>query len=140
MVGLDVTHDALFDDSDFALLAEHRTLAAAFLDAPLRFYRTYGSSFTAPGCPCHDLVAVLALVEEGLMTNAPILPLAVSTAPGPAWGSTVVDFRAPVFARLGGSEQAQPHGFAPWRIALEVDRGRFRACARALFGESPMEA
>jgi purine nucleosidase len=135
MVGLDVTHRATLDDSDFALLAEHRSSAAAFLDAPLRFYRTYGSSFTAPDCPCHDLVAVLALIEEGLITQAPVLPLAISTAMGPAWGSTIVDFRAPVFARLGGSEQSQPEGFAPWRIALEVDRARFRACARALFGE-----
>jgi purine nucleosidase len=135
MVGLDVTHKATLDDADFALLAEHRTPAAAFLDAPLRFYRTFGSSFTAPGCPCHDLLAMAALTEEGLITNAPVLPLAVATTPGAAWGSTVVDFRAPVFARLGGAEQARPKGFHPWRIALGVDRGRFRTCARQLFGE-----
>jgi purine nucleosidase len=135
MVGLDVTHRATLDDSDFALLSERRTPAAAFLDAPLRFYRAYGSTFTAPACPCHDFAAVLALVENGLMTDAPVLPLAISNAPGPAWGSTVVDFRAPAFARRGGSEQASPEGFSPWRIALGVDRARFRACARKLFGE-----
>jgi purine nucleosidase len=135
MVGLDVTHRATLDDSDFALLSEHRTFAAAFLDTPLRFYRTYGSTFTAPACPCHDFAALLALVETGLMTDTPVLPLAISTAPGPAWGSTVVDFRAAAFARRGGSEQASPEGFAPWRIALGVDRDRFRACARKLFGE-----
>jgi len=136
MVGLDVTHRATLDDSDFTLLSERRTPAAAFLDAPLRFYKTYGSTFTAPACPCHDFAAVLALIETGLITDAPVLPLAISTAPGPAWGSTVVDFRAPAFARRGGSEQASPEGFSPWRIALAVDRGRFRACARKLFGEA----
>jgi purine nucleosidase len=134
MVGLDVTHRATLDDSDFALLAERRTPAAAFLDAPLRFYRTFGSTFTAPACPCHDLLAMLALIEDGLMTETPVLPLAISTAPGPAWGSTVVDFRAPVFARRSGAVQARPDGFHPWRIALGVDRERFRRCARRLFG------
>ena len=137
LVGLDVTHRATLDEADFALLAEHRLPAAAFLDAPLRFYRTYGSTFTAPDCPCHDLLAVLALVELGLIRRAPVLPLAVVTTPGPAWGSTIVDFRAPAFARRGsGAEQTRPEGFSPWRIALGADRPRFRRCARHLFGEA----
>jgi purine nucleosidase len=135
MVGLDVTHRATLEERDFGLLAEHRTPAAAYLDAPLRFYRRFGSTFTAPDCPCHDLVAVLALVEERLVTHAPVLPLAIATAPGPAWGSTIVDFRAPAFARLGGSGQSQPDGFFPWRVALDIDRPRFRTCVRALFGD-----
>ena len=64
-----------------------------------------------------------------------------STLPGvffggdAAWGTTVVDFRAPYFDKLAGSAQSAPDGFAPWRIALGVDVGRFRSCARALFGD-----
>ncbi len=135
MVGLDVTHRGTFDDSDFTLLTEHRSPAATFLDVPLHFYRTFGSALAVVGCPCHDLLATLALVEPELITRAPVLPLAISTPPGPACGLTVVDFRALVFDRMSGSEQSRPVGFYPWRIALEVDRARFRALARSLFGE-----
>ena len=45
-------------------------------------------------------------------------PLAVDTAGGPAWGSTIADFRAPVFARVEGSAQSTPPGYHPWRVAL----------------------
>lgn len=135
MVGLDVTHRATLTDAEFALLAQHRTPAAAFLDAPLRFYRPYGSTFTTPHCPCHDLFAVLALAEPGLVLDAPVLPLAVDTGMGAAWGSTVADFRAIVFARTAGSEQERPMGFHPWRIALDADVPAFRAAVRRLFGD-----
>jgi purine nucleosidase len=135
LVGLDVTRVATLTDAEFALLAEHRTAAATFLDAPLRFYRTYGSTLTAPDTPCHDLLAMLAWASPEIITDAPLLPLAVDTAAGVAWGATVVDFRAPSFAALEGAEQATPEGFAPWRIALGVDVSRFRLLARALLGD-----
>ena len=99
MVGLDVTSRATLSDAHFALLAERRGAAAEFLDAPLRFYRRFGSTLTAPDCPCHDLLAVLALADPPLITGAPVLPLAVDTAGGPSWGATVVDFRAPRLRR-----------------------------------------
>jgi len=134
LVGLDVTLVATLTDDEFALLAEHRSPAAAFLDAPLRFYREFGSTFTAPDTPCHDLLAVLALAAPEIIADAPELPLAVDCGGGPAWGATIVDFRAPFFAALTGSMQSAPEGFAPWRIALAVDVARFRACVRALFG------
>jgi purine nucleosidase len=136
LVGLDVTHEALLTEADFELLAEHRSPAAAFLDEPLRFYRQFGSTFTAPaGTPCHDLLATMALVDPGLFPEAPVLPVAVDCSGGPAWGATVVDFRAPAFARLEGSAQALPPDFANWRIALTVDSLAFRRAARALFGD-----
>jgi purine nucleosidase len=134
LVGLDVTHEATLRDEEFALLAEHRTAAAAFLDAPLRFYRTYGSTMTAPGCPVHDLLAVMALVDPDVIPDAPVLPLAVDCAEGPAWGATVVDFRAPFFASLDDADQARPEGFADWRIGLHADADRFRHHARTLWG------
>jgi purine nucleosidase len=134
LVGLDVTHQATLSEAEFALLAEHRTPAAAFLDAPLRFYREFGSTMTAPDCPCHDLLAVMALVEPEILPDAPVLPLGIDCGEGAAWGATVVDFRAPFFAQLEGADQNRPAGFADWRIGLGADVARFRAHARALLG------
>jgi purine nucleosidase len=134
LVGLDVTHVATLSPAEFELLGERRTAAAAFLDAPLRFYRTYGSTFTAPDCPCHDLLALLALVQREVITSAPLLPLAISTGAGPACGATIVDFRAQAFERLGGSRQSRPEGFAAWRIALSADVQLFRRLVRSRWG------
>ncbi len=135
LVGLDVTLAATLTPTEFDLVAEHRNAAAAFLDAPLRFYREFGSTFTAPDTPCHDLLAVLAVSMPEIVVDAPVLPLAVDCGGDAAWGTTVVDFRAPYFAALEGSAQSAAEGFAPWRIALAVDGERFRGCVRALFGD-----
>jgi purine nucleosidase len=134
LIGLDVTRQATLTDAHFALLAEHRSEAAAFLDGPLRFYRTYASLLTGPFCPCHDLLAAMALVQPELITDAPVLPMAVDAAGGPAWGATVVDFRAPALARLRGVDQERLRGFGPWRVGLGVAVERFRDQAAALFG------
>jgi purine nucleosidase len=135
LIGLDVTLAATLRPSEFALLAEHRSAAATFLDAPLRFYRQFGSTFTAPDTPCHDLLTVLAVAVPEIVEDAPVLPLGVDCGGDAAWGTTVVDFRAPYFAALEGSTQSSSEGFAPWRIALDVDVARFRRCARSLFGD-----
>jgi purine nucleosidase len=135
LVGLDVTHTATLTSAEFALLAEQRSAAARFLDEPLRFYARHGTTFTAPDCPCHDLLAVLACADPAIITDAPVLPLAVDRGGDAAWGATVVDFRAPLFAVSGpGARQDTPPTFTPWRIALGVDTARFRALARKLFG------
>ncbi|MGH9124659.1 MAG: nucleoside hydrolase [Acidimicrobiales bacterium] len=134
LVGLDVTRAATLTEAHFGLLAEHRSAAAAFLDAPLRFYRRFGGAMTAPDCPCHDLVATMALSDPTLIPDAPVLPMAVDAAGGPAWGSTVVDFRAAAMVAQRGAEQDRPEGFGPWRIGLRADVGRFREQAAALFG------
>jgi purine nucleosidase len=134
LVPLDVTHQATLSEEEFALLAQGRSPAARFLDAPMRFYRRYGSTFTAPDTPCHDLLAVLALSDPAVIIDAPVLPLAVDTAGGPAWGATVADLRARVFAEMEGAEQSRPTGFAQWRVALRADVERFRSRVRELFG------
>ena len=134
LVGLDVTLTATLRPEEFALLAARRNPAAAFLDAPLRFYREFGSTFTAPDTPCHDLLAVLAAAEPEIVLDAPVLPLAVDCGGDAAWGTTVVDFRAPFFAALEGSTQSAAEGFADWRVALGVDVDRFRHHVRSLFG------
>jgi purine nucleosidase len=140
LVGLDVTHRATLTSTEFALIDERRNAAARFLAEPLRFYRRFGGTFCEPGeCPCHDLLAAMVAVDrhgnEGSIVDGPVLPLAVQVEPGPAWGTTVADHRQPFFRRAGGaSEQALPDGFAPWRIALDVDRNRFRAQVCRFFG------
>jgi purine nucleosidase len=136
LVGLDATHRATLTEAEFALLAERRTPAAAFLDVPLRFYRQFGSTFTLPDCPCHDLFAMLAWADPTVLGEVTQLPLAVVTTEGPAWGATIADLRAPIFARLTGSRQAQPPGFAPWRIALGADVEAFRTRFRSLLTTS----
>lgn len=134
LVGLDATHRATLTASEFALLARRLTPAAAFLDAPLRFYRRFGATFTRPDCPCHDLFALMSWADPRLLRSAPELPLAVVTSPGPAWGATVADLRVPFFARDSAGRQAVPDGFSPWRVALDVDADRFRAGFRRLVG------
>ena len=138
LVGLDVTLRATLTDAEFALAQERRTPAAAFLAAPLAFYRRYGSTFAAPGeCPCHDLLAMIATAHPEVVTG-PELTLAVDTGGGAAWGASVVDFRELAFARhgvaatdLGPSRDVRG---GRWRIGLDVDVERFRAEVRALFG------
>ncbi len=140
LVGLDVTLQATLTDAEFALVAERRTPAAAFLAGPLAFYRRFGSTFAAPGeCPCHDLVAMMAAALPGLVTG-PELPMAVDTGESAAWGASVVDFRELAFARQAAPAPGTDTGNARdrsggvWRIGLEVDVPRFRAEVRALFG------
>jgi len=135
LIGLDVTHDATLSTAEWAVLERRANPAADFLAEPLAFYQRFGSSLTPSGeSPCHDLLAVMAVAIPEIV-DAPVLPLAVVTDPGPAWGATIADRRVPYFARAGeGSEQELPAGFSPWRIGLEVDVERFRAEVRTLFG------
>jgi purine nucleosidase len=129
LVGLDVTMVATLTPAEFGLLEQHRTPAARFLAAPLAFYRPVGGRFNQPGeCPCHDLVAMMAITDPELL-DAPTLPVQVDTGGSAAWGATVVDFR-PLSLAEGGKGR-------PWRIGLGVDIDRFRSNVRALFGEAP---
>ena len=123
LVTLDATHEATLGPQELALAREHRTAAAAFCDGPLRFYRNAVGSPTGE-CACHDLLAVLAL-EDRSYVGADVVPVAVHTGAGPAWGATVVDRRT-------GRELAP--GFCPWWVSRGADVGRFRAAARRLFG------
>jgi purine nucleosidase len=129
LVGLDVTHAALLDRTHLALADEGRTPAAQMLADPLRFYADFydRSDQTRQGAfPCHDLLAVVAAADPSIITDAPLLPLAVDTGGSAAWGATVADFR-PWAERM-------PDGFHPWRIALGVDANRFRSETERLLG------
>ena len=133
LVGLDVTMRSTLSAAEFDLLDEQRNPAARFLAAPLRFYRGHRGHGAAGDAPCHDLLAAVALAEPGIVLDAPVLPLAVDCAGGPAWGATIADFRA-AGIRAEENRLADLAGFAPWRIALATNTDRFRAVARALFG------
>ena len=129
LVGLDVTHAALLDRTHLELAAEGGSPAARMLADPLRFYADFydRSDQTRQGAfPCHDLLAVIAAAEPSIITDAPVLPLAVDTGGSAAWGATVADFRP--------WAERTPDGFHPWRIALGVDAGRFRAETEKLLG------
>jgi purine nucleosidase len=123
LIGLDATHEATLGAAEIALCGEHRTPAAAFCDAPLRFYRSVVGGPTGDTA-CHDLLAVLAL-EDPEIVQVEELPVAVDTAGGPAWGATVVDRR-----RHG----APVDGFTRCCVARHADVARYRAAARHLFG------
>ena len=66
VIGLDDTEAATLTDAEYALLAEKRTPAAAFLDSPLRTYR---AARGGGECPVHDLLAVLAYVDPDVDGN-----------------------------------------------------------------------
>jgi purine nucleosidase len=127
LVGLDVTLRAVLWDDDIDLATRGRTAAGRFLADPLRAYADFyaRSRQTQPrGFACHDLLAAQAIVEPEVILDAPTVPLAIDTGRSAAWGATIADLRA--------THQFGLPGFAPWRVALDVDAERFRAAFRSL--------
>ena len=137
LVGLDVTHRATFGPDELAAVDARRNDAGRWLADPLAWYRAGGSAFVPHGeTPCHDLLAVMAVVLDGLVSG-PVLPVAVQTEPGPSWGMTVADRRGLTrgLDAAGLADQPTPPGFTPVRVGLEVDVERFRAEVRSLFDQ-----
>lgn len=129
LVGLDVTLAALTDEGHLALAAEGRTAAGRMLADPMRAYADYyaGSGQVPAGTfPCHDLLAVVAAVDPAVITDGPVVPLAVDTGGSAAWGATVADLRSPLLPRRPG--------YHPWRVALGVDVDRYRDEVTRLLG------
>jgi inosine-uridine nucleoside N-ribohydrolase len=150
MVGLDVTHQATMRDLEFDLVAERRTPTAAFLDAPLTFYRRYSGTFCPPGeIPVHDLLAAMVAVnlDRDPIVSTDVLPVEVDVSGGAAWGMTVVDLRVLAW-RARGAMPAEPQnddgptvvagnvpaGGSDVAVALGVDVERFRQGVRQLAG------
>jgi purine nucleosidase len=127
LVGLDVTMHALLSEDDIDRAAASGTVAGEFLADPLRAYgHFYRRSRQTPEgtLACHDLLALLAVVEPEVITESPTVPLAVDTGRSAAWGATVADLRS--------TAQITPPGFAPWRVALAVDEYRFQQAFRTI--------
>lgn len=123
LVGLDVTLAAPLGPDEVALLERRRSPAAALLAGPLARRRAEGMA-AAGGQPVHDLLAAMCVSDPG-QVGGPLVPLAVDTAGGPAWGMTVADLREP------DRKDLEP-GFALWQVALEVDSERFRSKVRRM--------
>lgn len=142
MVGLDATRRASLGDREFELLAERRTPAAAFMDGPMRTYRAIEAIVSEDGTvPSHDALALMSVAHPDVLITE-TLPLEIDVGPGPAWGMTVVDFRARALTRGSIPEAFLPMakdaffgGKHAWRIALDADAEQFRARIRELFGE-----
>lgn len=94
MVGLDLTHQALADDSVFARLEQIGGPLSDFVVAMLRFFRSsylHSQGFTYP--PVHDPTAVAVLLGQGLVTTERAR-VDVETQGALTYGMTVTDFEA----------------------------------------------
>jgi pyrimidine-specific ribonucleoside hydrolase len=113
MVGLDVTHQALFLDADVERLdALHTRTADVFADL-LRFYaRFHRERYGWSGSPIHDAVAVAHVALPGLVTTQPYR-VDVETTGEITRGRTVVDSRG-----VAGPDPNVD-------VALTIDRERF---------------
>jgi purine nucleosidase len=135
MVGLDVTHQATLRDREFELLSARLTPAAAFLDAPLAFYRRHAGAFCLPGeTPCHDLLAAMAVLHPEML-GTEVLPVAVDTGGSAAWGQTVVDLRELAWRRghsPGGMAGNATSDGSQVAVAMQADVEFFRAQVRRL--------
>jgi inosine-uridine nucleoside N-ribohydrolase len=119
MVGLDVTHRALFSrERAEGLRASGR--AGAFVADLHRFYsRFHATIYHDPATPVHDALAVASLIRPGLLRSER-LAVEIDTSTGICRGRTVVDRRG----RTGRPANAS--------VALDVEGERFvdLLCAR----------
>jgi purine nucleosidase len=138
LVPLDVTMTATFDTAVTAAMNSRSNAAGEWLADPMAFYANGGALLSPPGeCPCHDLVATMAVTNPEIL-DAPVLPLGIVTTEGPAWGATMADLRAIALARHNLSlpdlfSIPDSWGYAPWRVALTADVPQFRALATSMF-------
>ena len=113
MVGLDVTHTALFLDTDIDRLVALGTPVARVFEDLLRFYaRFHHARYGWDGSPIHDAVAVAHVAVPGLVTTQPYR-VDVETTGEITRGRTVVDSR--------GVPGPAPNA----DVALTIDRPRF---------------
>jgi inosine-uridine nucleoside N-ribohydrolase len=114
MIGLDVTHRALFDEADADALRVAGTagrVAAELLDFYRRFHRRAYPELG--GAPLHDPVAVAHVIDPGLVGTRPAL-IEVDCGWEQGRGRTNVDFRG----RLDGCD---PNA----RVGVDIDRAAF---------------
>jgi inosine-uridine nucleoside N-ribohydrolase len=112
MVGLDVTHRALFSaERAEALRAEGR--AGAVVADLHEFYRRFHLEiYGHDSVPVHDALAVAHLIRPDLLRTEE-LPVVIDTGLGPGRGQTIVD----TLRRTGAPANA--------RVALDVDADGF---------------
>lgn len=127
LVGLDVTLAATLGPHEVTILERRASPAAAFLAGPLtRRWSDDRAIARSAGKPAHDLLAATCVADPA-QVGGPVVPLAIDTAGGPAWGMTVTDLRG----GDGAGVDLEP-GFALWQVALEVEVERFRSKVRTM--------
>jgi pyrimidine-specific ribonucleoside hydrolase len=113
MIGLDVTHRALFRSSDVDRLDELGTPVASVFADLLRFFaRFHAERYGWDGSPIHDAVAVAHLAVPGIVTTRRY-HVDVETGGELTRGRTVVDTR--------GVPGHEPNA----EVAVDIDRDRF---------------
>lgn len=90
MIGLEVTHQALFGNREADLL-RGRNRASQFVAELLDFFvANHPRTYATPGAPVHDVVAVAQVIDPSLVTTERC-GVRVDTADGLGRGRTVVD-------------------------------------------------
>jgi pyrimidine-specific ribonucleoside hydrolase len=113
MIGLDVTHTALFREPDIArLVALGTPVARVFADLLRFFARFHADRYGWDGSPIHDAVAVAHIAVPGLVRTERY-HVDVETTGELTRGRTVVDTRG------------VPGPAKNVEVALEIDRDRF---------------
>jgi inosine-uridine nucleoside N-ribohydrolase len=113
MLGLDVTHQALFLPADIARLDALGTRTGSVFADLVRFFAEHHRvRYGWEGPPIHDAVAVAHLVEAGLVETRPYV-VDIETRSDLTRGRTVVD--------LEGLTQRSPNA----EVGVALDRDRF---------------
>jgi len=145
LVPLDATIVATIGESELDALRASTLPGASLLHDVLRAAWPMGLLETGgDGLGLHDLLAAWTLVRPG-MCRWEVLPVAVDTAGGAAWGTTVVDRRLRLLEQAGFDVAARAElerllgvTSARWAVAVAADGDAFRAAVRAwLAGADP---
>jgi inosine-uridine nucleoside N-ribohydrolase len=112
MVGLDVTHQALFTREHAERLRESGRAGRFVAELSDFFQRFHETSYGFEGSPIHDAMAVAHVIDPTLLTTRHV-NVAVETESGYCDGRTVVDLR--------GVTGREPNA----EVGVDVDSGRF---------------
>jgi inosine-uridine nucleoside N-ribohydrolase len=112
MVGLDVTHRALFSVERAESLRASGRAGAVVADLHAFYSRFHMEIYGHDAVPVHDAVAIAHLIRPDLLRTEE-LPVVIDTGTGPGRGQTIVD----LLRRSGAPANA--------RVALEVDADGF---------------
>jgi inosine-uridine nucleoside N-ribohydrolase len=112
MVGLDVTHKALFTRAHAERLRNAGRVGRFVAELSDFFQRFHESSYGFEGSPIHDAMAVAHVIDPTLMTTRHV-NVAVETGSSYCDGRTVVDLR--------GVTGREPNA----EVGVDVDAGRF---------------
>ena len=116
MLGLDVTMDHVFEESDRLVLTESDRPVAAAIAAMMKEYGNfYASVYGRPAVALHDPLAAAAACDQLVYVSAPIVQVVVDDTDGPGRGQTIADLR-------GRFRNFPEQPGAHVQVVLELDR------------------